>query len=224
MTEPVCVVFLTYNRPAYARETIESFAKNVFYSGDLLAHIADDGTESENYVPQLVAMAVATNRFTGISTTNSKRGGYGRNYNLATQEAHNQAEYIMCIEDDWRLERSLDLGKLVSALRSTDYGCIRLGYIGWTQQLSAEFAHINDDHYLHLLPESPEPHVFAGHPRLETREWQRRVGPWPEGLAPGETEFAVAHLPAAREGVLWPIDMVKPYGDLFVHIGSERSY
>jgi hypothetical protein len=72
--------------------------------------------------------------------------------------------------------------------------------------------------------DSPEPHVFAGHPRLETVGYQRRVGEWPEGLLPGETEFSVAHYQWARMGVVWPMDLVKPSGDLFCHIGTIRSY
>ena len=74
--------------------------------------------------------------------------------------------------------------------------------------------------WLALDPDSPEPHVFAGHPRLELAEWERYVGPWPEGLAAGPTEFEVAHRREARMGVAWPIDLIKPTGDAFVHIGT----
>lgn len=220
MNGAVAVVLLTYNRKEYAIRTLKSLMKNLKYSGKLHVHIADDGSP-DGYLDDLRKIAKAS--FTG--TTNSERKGYGCNYNLATQIVHQWADYVMPIEDDWELTKPLDLDELVNALKSDDrFGCIRLGYIGWTQELRGTFVGINGRIYLALDPDSPEPHVFAGHPRLETVQWQRNVGPWPEGELPGQTEFDVAHTRNARVGVLWPADIVHPSGDLFVHIGTERSY
>mgnify|MGYP001614087095 CR=1 FL=1 len=119
--------------------------------------------------------------------------------------------------------RPLDLDTLVGALQEQQFGCIRMGYIGWTQELRSIFISANKQHYLLFDPESPEPHVWAGHPRLELREWQRFVGPWPEGHDPGTTEFIVSQRPEARQGVVWPVDLIHPYGNLFVHIGTLQA-
>jgi hypothetical protein len=75
-----------------------------------------------------------------------------------------------------------------------------------------------------LDPNSPEPHVFAGHPRLERVSYQREVGEWPTGMDPNETEFAVAHVRRARMGVAWPLglDPREGYG-LFAHVGTLRA-
>jgi len=156
--------------------------------------------------------------------TNAERGGYGRNYNLAMQEVHEYASIILPLEDDWELAQPLDLDPLVEDLEAQEFGCCRLGYIGFSQDLHARFFYTQSRRmYLSLDPASPEAHVFAGHPRLETREWQRSVGPWQEGLSPGDTEFEVAHREEARQGVVWPLDLVKSYGDVFQHIGTIRS-
>lgn len=214
-------MLLTCDRFAYAAQTVASFAENARYSGKLLLHIADDGS-APGHTDGLVELAERA-RFEGITLSNSEGHGYGANYNLATQTAHTLGEIILPLEDDWELLREFNFDLLVEALTTGPYGCIRLGYIGYTQELRASFVALGGRQYLHLDPQSPEPHVWSGNPRLETVEWERKVGPWPENADPGSTEFAVAHRAHAREGVLWPVELVKPSGDLFGHIGTVQA-
>lgn len=218
----ICIMLLTYNRLSYAIRTLESTLSLVHTTGDLSVHIASDG-DGDDYLSELMSLA---NNFdvSSITTSNSERSGYGANYNLGTQVAHGFASHVLPLEDDWELTRDLDLDIFVGALDELQAGCCRLGYLGYTQPLRGEFASAYGRHWLRLDPASPEPHVFAGHPRLETVAWERSVGPWPEGLEPGQTEFAVAHIAESRYGVLWPVQEIKPYGDLFAHIGAIRSW
>lgn len=213
------ICLLTYNRFEYARTTLESVLKNVVYDGNMAVHIADDGSPS-GYIDDLVASMV---RNVPVSWSNSERGGYGANYNLAMQTVHNLSRFVLPLEDDWELTRRLDLNRLTRDLLILGGGCIRLGYLGFTQELRGKAVRGEEDVYLRLDANSDEPHVFAGHPRLETTEWARLVGPWPEGLGAGATEFAVSKLPTARQRVFWPMELVKPNGDLFAHIGTHRA-
>lgn len=225
--DPLTICLLTYNRPEYAERTLRSTLDNVSYDGPLSVHIADDGTEDDNYIPRLKEIAGGYEFVRGVGSSNSLRGGYGANYNAAMQSVHQWSRYVLPLEDDWELRGHLDLTELARMLDQDEaFGCIRLGYIGFTQELRGQFVYHEAMHKMYLLfdPTTPEPHVFAGHPRLETVEWERAVGPWPEGRDPGDTEFMVAHRKAARRGVLWPLDLVKPSGGLFCHIGTVRSY
>lgn len=218
----LAVVLYTYNRREYAHRTLRSALERLHYHGRTIVHIADDGSP-DGYREELERLAGGFAQVAAVSSSNAERGGYGRSYNLASQHVHGAADVVLCLEDDWELARPLDLDPLVEALQDPRIGCIRLGYIGYTQALHGEFAFVGGNHYLVLDSLSPEPHVFAGHPRLETVAWQRRVGPWPEGATAGATEFEVAHRLMARRDVAWPIDLVPPRGDLFVHIGTERA-
>lgn len=223
MTNPdLRVVLLTFNRFSYAEETLRSFLENVEYDGKIYVHVADDGTPG-NYRNLLADIAGGYKNVEGISVSNAERGGYGKNYNLAMQYVHDDpSNIVLPLEDDWRLVRKFRVEEYLIPLRY-GYGCVRLGYVGWTQELKTKFIGLDGRFFLEFDPNSPEPHVFAGHPRLETVAFERAVGPWPEGLQPGATEFEVAHRDEARTGVVWPLD-VHPRGDLFVHIGTERSY
>lgn len=222
MSKTLTVLLLTYNRIDYAKLTLDALFKNLYHNGPIRLHIADDGSP-DGYIQELESYARHICGFEGIcSISNSNHGGYGKNYNLATQMIHEHTDWVLPLEDDWQLIRGLDTSSFVDALDLDT--CIRLGYIGFTQELKSSFKQIGKYKYLAFDPDSLEPHVFAGHPRLETVEWERNVGPWPEELLPGATEMAVTHIYQARCNVLWPIDLVHPSGNLFVHIGTNRSY
>lgn len=218
--EHVCLMLLTYKRTEYAVRTLETALKNIQYDGPFSIHIADDGSEPEH---RDVLLKVARDHVCGnVTITNSERRGYGANYNLATQVVHQRADYVLCLEDDWLLTRTLELSKFLPALQR--FGCCRMGYIGFTQEMRLTLHYINGAMWMRFYEGSREPHVWAGHPRIETVAWQRAVGPWPELLEPGRTEFEVCHKEAARLGVVWPIEFIKPSGDMWSHIGTVRSY
>lgn len=218
----LCILLLTYDRFEYAERTLRNALEKIIWPEPISVHIADDGS-SEDYRRQLFDIAGGYTNVQGVSVTNSQQGGYGRNYNLALQIVHTYADFILSLEDDWELQRELDFSPLIAALQDGRFGCIRMGYLGFTQPLKGEIIHVSNNTYFWPNNDTPEPHVWAGHPRLETREWQRSVGPWPEGYDPGTTEFIVAQRPAARRGVLWPLDLVKPYGDLWHHFGTVQA-
>lgn len=221
----LAIMLLTYRRLAYAKETLDSTLAHLQTSQEVYVHIASDGDPQE-YVDELRAVATAKINRDYVTSSNVNRMGYGASYNAATQVIHNLSgcEYVLVLEDDWKLTRPLDISPMIEVLKASVFGCIRMGYIGYTQELRGTFVSHGGLHWLALDPDSAEPHVFAGHPRLETVAWQRRVGPWTQGLQPGQTEWEVAHRPAARQQVAWPIDMIKPSGDAWVHIGTERSW
>jgi hypothetical protein len=221
----VCLMLLTYDRFGYASRTLRSALSRLSMSSnnELSVHIADDGSP-EGYREGLIEIAGEYDRVAHVGSSNSERRGYGGNYNLATQAVHGWADLVLPLEDDWELTRPFDLDPLIEALSTEpEFGCIRLGYVGWTQPLRGEFRYAAGYHWLLLDPDSPEPHVFSGGPRLETVAFERRVGLWPEGLEAGQTEFAVAHRRPAREGVVWPVDLVHPLGDAWAHIGTVKA-
>lgn len=223
------IVLLTYAvdahgaRASYAEQTLRSALDNIVYDGRMSVHIADDGSPQEHR-DNLAAIAAGYAHVTGVTMTNAERRGYGASYNLASQVTHEHADIVLPLEDDWRLTGSLDLNRyarvLAQASPGAAVGCVRLGYLGWTQELRGRLIRLAEEHLLLFDPESPEPHVFAGHPRLETVAWERFVGPWPEGYDAGTTEYLVAKRDEARRGVAWPLD----HDDgRFVHIGTIQA-
>lgn len=220
------VMLLTYKRFATAQRTLEALFDHARYSGPVRLHIADDGSpplEDGRDYREALREAWAPGWPTTVS--NAGQRGYGASFNLGTQALHRDCEIIMPLEDDWELQRPLDLDPLVLILHDTGLpiDVIRLGYLGFTQELRGRFMHTDAGVMALLDPDSTEPHVAAGHVRLETRDYERRVGAWPEGIPAGRTEWEWCRRAEAREGVAFPLDLIHPSRDpLFAHIGAER--
>lgn len=222
----LCILLLTYNRLEYARVTLTSTLRNLKTVEPVHVHIASDG-DTPQYIQELVEIAQELlDSNDRVSTSVVQREGYGSNYNYALQTVHNLegCEYVLPLEDDWELVREFNVDPILGVLHDRIFGCVRMGYIGYTQQLKCSFVSHGGYHWLSFDESSSEPHVFAGHPRLETVAWQRSVGPWTEGLLPGQTEWEVAHRESSRRGVCWPISLITPEGNMFQHIGTIRSY
>lgn len=219
------VVLYTCDRPKerlkYAIQTLESLAN--IAEDNLHLHIADDGS-SEAHRSTIIE-AAPTETFVSCTFSNSEGRGYGANYNLACQTTHNLgADALISIEDDWEMLRPFSFAPLAEALEdNSGWGCIRLSHLGHTQELRGTLRQYNHGMWLELDGDSPEPHIFAGGPRIETVAFQKRLGEWPEGCPAGATEIEVCKNPAARAGVVWPLDLIKPTGDLFVHIGTDKA-
>lgn len=217
---PFTIMLLTAatrpERAEYAYRTLHAVLDNLIYDGPVFLHIADDGSPEEHRAV-LAEIAGGYSFMKGVTISNSERQGYGANMNAATQVVHSRGGFILPLEDDWDLRTTLDAREMCEAFGAT-IQCIRLGYLGWTQPLRAELVSKGGRSYWLLDPGSPEPHVWAGHPRIETIDFQRRMGEWPLGLDPGATEFAVAHRPEARVGVAWPDGWPG-----FSHIGTVQA-
>lgn len=227
MSPKLYIMLLTYTndpdgpRAAYAQRTLTTVLDRLSYSGPISVHIADDGSP-EPHVARLVEIAGGYSKVQGVTATNANRAGYGASYNLATQVVHQHASLVLPLEDDWELVHDLDLDHYAHALiECASIGCVRMGYLGYTQPLRGELHTCADWRYLLFDPDSLEHHVAAGHPRLETVTWERSVGPWVEGLDPGTTEWEWCGRPAARSGVVWPMDT--PLSGWFAHIGTIQA-
>lgn len=230
MTEKVAIVLLTAattpERTQYAQVALMRVIERLKSEDtDLMYHIGDDGSSQAH---RDTLCRILDNHDIEPSITNSGKMGYGANYNLAMKTVHEEfgVDYVLPLEDDWELTREFNIDPILCTLRDDIFDSVRMGYIGYTQPLHCTFRYHNDEHYLLLRDDSEEPHVFSGHPRLETVSYQQRVGPWPEGLTPGATEWAVATtMPEARRRVgypLWASGDVK--NGIFAHIGTVKSY
>lgn len=237
----VAVNFMTYTpslehpRVQYSRTCLENLLKRLkFAKGQLIWHIADDGSP-EGHVEALVAIC----RSHGIEPTlsNSNHRGYGANMNMATQVIHDLCDFVIPIEEDWELVREFDISDLVAALEHSQLlnepedpdfiQCIRLGYLGWSNKVPGTLVQWAHQTFFKFDPNGLETHVFAGHPRLESKAFEISVGAWPEGIRPGYTEMEVCNRPASRIGVAWPMDAginaSQDYANLFAHIGNVQA-
>lgn len=241
---PLAVVIFSYEGPDarrtdYGLRTIDALRKNLVWPEPVHWLIADDGS-SEEHRAQLAAHLIRPVEVEGhelgrLEVVNSRQGGYGASMNLARAtlaQMLGPEHLALLVEDDWELRRALDLEPFANLIiEREEVGCIRLGYIGYTQPLVGEFIVSIDGHqWLLLQRSSPEGYVFAGHPRLEHAgffdDWR-----WPRGMVPGDTEGLAAKYyrerkPGPRREIIWPVDFQpasQQGASFFGHIGSLAS-
>lgn len=219
---PVAIILLTYARVECAVPTIQGVLDNLHYPVPFQFHIADDGSGQEyrDHLREVVGGYPAS-VVRSLTMSNAERAGYGASFNLSCQAVHDYNYAVLTLEDDWLLDRELDLAPLVQTLQSGLARCIRLGYLSVTNRLMGEVVDSPCGKLLLLDPSSPDQYVWTGGARLETVSFQQSVGDWPEGISPGQVELAVCGRPAARAGVAWPMDLAHPTAGLFKHTGSN---
>ena len=219
----VCVVLYTHMRQEerflYAQRTLASLL-NLSWHDNLRLHVADDNSPPDRL--EALVQQAEDMFFQKVTASHAGGTGYGGSHNLATQTTHLAAEVLLPLEDDWELKYPLDLDPYTRMLTEPDgfVRCVRMGYLGWTQDLRGTFAKAAGQNVIRLDPDSPERHVAAGHPRLETREYQQAIGPWLEHENAGAVEHDWCGRPQARQGVVWPVGLAPT---LWVHIGTVQA-
>jgi hypothetical protein len=250
----LAIVFYTAQGPdarrtKYAVEAARHLRQHVVWPEPIWWHIADDGSGPEHLAAINRAAMEVTPYGHDIghwTISNSEGRGYGANVNAARDflQAEGPPEFLLCVEDDWRLVRPLDLDHMLAALRDpemVDCGMIRLSYIAYTGQLFGLFRWAGDRQWLELRRDSEEGFIFSGNPRLEHWGFQEGFS-WCDSAKelthgkgrgwPGDYELDAAWRlkqrdAGARTEVLWPVDLLPASAgerSYFQHFGAERSF
>ena len=217
MTEPIAVIFLTFERTAYAVRSLQSLKDKLRYP-DLRYYIADDGSR-QDHITTILDMTKDLNM---ISWHTIPNGTYGRNANEAWQLTQQTCKLALFIEDDWELTQELDLYPYAALLMEReDVGMVRLGYLNLNMR-GTVFGHGGLLYW--RLDRECDPYVFTGHPSLRHTRYWNAYGKYPEGLLPGETELAYAYQFRKAQGpdIVYPVENGS-YGK-FAHIGEIKSY
>lgn len=220
------IILITSTRTAYAIDTIEAIQRNLKYDGRLSWYIAADNS-NDHHVAQVVRAATDGMAFKraghGVFTVlQETTGGYG----VAANEAWRECSETGCpitfwLEDDWRLERPLDITKSVRLLLEREnVGCVRYSYL----PTGLECESVGHDFTMYLNIKKTRSYAFSGNPHLKHERF-KYYGEYPEGKNPGDTEiFYDGKIRLRHNGpeIWWVLDI----GDNppFKHIGEEQSY
>lgn len=211
MTWPsLSILIITYKRADLAIQEIEALNKNLKYSGPWHWHIADDGSGQE-YIDRLgLAIKENTEKYRGgieeaITYTVTNRLGAGANMNAGQRVCWSKSDFILWLEDDWRLRYELDLHPMVKLLTDHVNVCmIRLGYM--QRGMVGETVSGANELWWLLSKKSPDHYILAGHASLRHRRLYDIYGEYTEGLRAGDTEsdFCFKFNNKAGPDVVWP--------------------
>lgn len=153
----------------------------------------------------------------------SQELSYGAGANIAWQGSGQYGDLTLWLEDDWALQRPLDIAPYANFLMGDPaIGMIRLAQI--PINLHSETVGYNSQIYLKLKKNITQ-YYFSGNPSLRHSRFFDFYGPYPEGYDPGHTEMAYdAQIQKMQTGpeIVVPVD-IGTWG-FFGHIGTEPSY
>jgi len=134
----VTVAMMTHNRTRIACAVIESLVRNIVYP-NLKWCISDDRSD-QGHVEALVECF----RKNGVEDVNvckstSTRYGLGASMNQALDYAFGQSDFILTTEDDWILEKELDLSGMVRMMMTdSTIAMIRLAAINRAERKQSD--------------------------------------------------------------------------------------
>ena len=223
MAEPpkVAIVFVTYARTEYAVRTVLGLRKHLICPYELGWYVADDGSRTAHYKAVMNALEGAP--IIGSHSQNFITGKCwpGKSWNKAWRFAHGWTPIILWIEDDWELQRDLDITPYVKLLvEREDVGMVRLGHLA--VDLNTRSVAHDGIHYLKMLRNMP--YGYSGNPHLKHVRFVRTYGFYKENIGPGDTELHYDFKFTSKEGpdIWWPVD-IGGWG-IFKHIGKVQSY
>ena len=139
----VTVSIITHNRTNVACATIDNLVKNLKY--DNLKWCISDDLSDEGHIGKLLAIFRGNGvKDVKVCTTNPYSKGLGAALNNALMDSWTNGDLAFTVEDDWILQRPMDLKKYVDVLVSDkDTSMIRLAYLDKRHKLSPYNDYLN---------------------------------------------------------------------------------
>ena len=221
----LAIVMVTYQRTREAVITVKSVCENLEYPKAKRGwYIADDGSPHEHMDAIFNELLnVQEETLWGNHNEKFKPDTHfcGQGWNLGLRKAHQYADIVLWLEDDWHLNRRLDILPYVQLLQErTDIGIVRLG--GLAVGSDVHIVGHNGIHYLQYLRSTQ--YAYSGNPLLRHRRFTDVYGWFSEERSPGEIELDMdARFRASPGPEIWrPADI--PGWGIFGHIGTDKTW
>jgi len=218
----ICLV--TYARTDLAVRTIRGVSEFLLWPKDKRKWFINDDGSPKEHVEVIRDMLSVCGETVGFMNTHRFGGGTyncGFGWNLALGNAHQYADYVLFLEDDWELKNQLDITRYVQMLdEREDVGLVRLGTLAVGN--TVEIVGHGGVHYLKYSRE--QAYAYSGNPSIRHARFTKAYGNFAEDRNPGdiELEFDWRFRHTAGPDIWRPAE-INPWG-AFAHIGTDKSY
>ena len=218
------IALVTYKRTTEALMTIKSTSERLVYPKDRRSwYINDDGSPPEHLETLIAELMKQGETLIGYNNTRFGGGTYncGKGWNLALENAHRCSDFVLWLEDDWRLDYNLDVSRYIQTLAEReDVGLLRLGTLAVGNHV--EIVGHAGVHYLKYSRE--QPYAYSGNPSIRHSRFTKAYGLFAENLNPGNIELNYDEKFRTMPGPdIWRPAEINPWG-AWGHVGSFKSY
>lgn len=212
MSELVNIIITTYDsgdgsRTGCFNDTVCALCDKLAYD-NIHYIITDDSTPDIHETHLLFIRKYLYDHNIPHTILNTNRRGVGFAKNNALKLAFETSEIVLVTEDDWILQKPLNIYPHIKTLAEhSEVGIIRLGYLGG--DMTAQYTSYNNVSYWKLLHKSGF-YVYSGQISLRSkRGWYDKVGYHVEGVSAGKEEEELCHRYNDMKDapiILWPAD------------------
>ena len=234
------ILLLTYRRLSLSLRTIESTVRNLGYPKELISYyVCDDGSPEEEHAEVLKCLTDLNQNILGEHNKRVRAEGQedtfyaGKSYNLGLGLCHQKSDFVLILENDWELEKPLDLVPHIRLLQEEEVVWNNqekdvVGAVSFRILSAGADVHTigwNGTMYLKYLRTTQ--YAFSGNPYIRHARFTKRYGWFAEDRNPGNMETHQDdqyRLATEKDApvICRPAD-ISIWGS-WSHIGQEKSW
>lgn len=232
----ICLV--TYKRTEEALRTIKSTCDNLVYPKELRSwYIADDGSLNEHIQAVIGALSDKEENILGFHNERLRAEGQenthnaGKGWNRGLGLCHQHSDFVLFLEDDWELEKPLELIPYVRLLQQReDVGIVSFRILSVGADIHT-VGHTVEGYggQVYLKYERSTQYAFSGNPYLRHARYTTRYGWFAEDRNPGlmelhqDDQYRLAVGDDLESPRIWRPTEISPWGG-WAHIGKDKSW
>jgi len=186
---PIPILLLTYNRTREALITLESTFEHLKYPPELIKwYIGDDGSPKEHVDILRNFIQRRTPNLIGWHNEKFSEIPYaaGKGWNKGLGLCYQHSDFVLVLEDDWRMDADLDLLPYVKLLQDRqDVGIVSFRILS----IGADVHTVGYDGRVYLQYKRTTQYAYSGNPHLRHARYTKHYGWYAEDRSPGLIEL-----------------------------------
>lgn len=223
----IAIVLVTYKRTEETVRTIRATAEQLVYPKEKLGwFVGDDGSPKKHEVA--VRKALEKEPLHAYHNERLRAEGQadtfysGKVWNRALGLGYQWTDFVLFLEDDWVLEKPLELEPYVKILQEReDVGIVTFRILN----IGADVHTVGHNGEVFLQYQRTTPYAYCGHPALRHARFVRHYGWFHEERSPGEIELDMdSRFRGDPTGPnIWRPATLDQWGG-FHHIGNVKTW
>lgn len=222
----LAILLLTYKRTHEALETIKSTHNHLMYPLDRIKwYVADDGSPKE-HVDAILSCILARNpNLIGWHNEKFSEIPYacGIGWNKGLGLCHQHTDFVLVLEDDWRMDENLDAERAVRLLQEReDVGIVSFRILS----TGADVHTVGHDGMIYLEYQRTTQYAYSGNPHIRHARYTKHYGWYAEDRSPGLIELHQDdqyRLDVSGGPKIWRQANLDPWG-AWHHIGTDKTW
>lgn len=187
------ILLLTYRRLELSLTTIHSTCQNLGYPRELISwYVCDDGSPREEHDHVLSYIRENNHAILGEHNKRIRNEGQedtffaGKSYNLGLGICHQNSDFVLVLENDWELEKELDLIPYMKLLQEReDVGAVSFRILS----VGADVHTVGHAGKVYLKYLRTTQYAFSGNPYIRHARFTKEYGWFAEDCNPGNMEL-----------------------------------